>query len=128
MGLKNNNIIRYGDYFISKILMRNRLLTFSLSGIFSLPAPFPCILFPNGITGGAMQHTPASIGTLVRETRKALNLTQADLALTSGTGLRFISELENGKPSCQWGKALIVLQTLGIRITLASPIAIGDDA
>ncbi len=73
-----------------------------------------------------MQHTPASIGTLVRETRKALNLTQADLALTSGTGLRFISELENGKLSCQWGKALIVLQTLGVRMTLTPPVVIRD--
>lgn len=75
-----------------------------------------------------MQHTPATIGTLVRETRKALNLTQADLALTSGTGLRFISELENGKPSCQWGKVLIILQTLGIRMTLTPPIVIGEGA
>ena len=75
-----------------------------------------------------MQQTPKSIGSLIRETRKALNLTQADLALTSGTGLRFIAELEKGKSSCQWGKALIVLQTLGIRMILTPPVVNGDDA
>jgi len=50
-----------------------------------------------------------------------MGLTQADLALTSGTGVRFISDLENGKPTCQIGKTLTVLKTLGVRLTLSSP-------
>ena len=44
-----------------------------------------------------MQSTTEHIGDLIRETRKSLGLTQKDLALTSGTGLRFIIELEKGK-------------------------------
>ena len=60
--------------------------------------------------------TSEQIGKIVRDTRKALDLTQSMLALTSGTGQRFISDLENGKPTCQLGKTLIVLHTLGIKI------------
>ncbi|MBN2082352.1 helix-turn-helix transcriptional regulator [bacterium] len=65
--------------------------------------------------------TPEQIGNIVRETRKRLGVTQKTLALTSGTGLRFISDLEKGKPSCQIGKALTVLQTLGIKLNITSP-------
>ena len=36
---------------------------------------------------------------MIRESRKRLGVTQKDLALTSGTGLRFIIELEKGKDS-----------------------------
>ena len=64
---------------------------------------------------------PEEIGKIVKKERKALGLTQADLALTSGTGLRFISDLENGKPTCQLGKTLIVLKTLGLRIDISTP-------
>ncbi len=68
-----------------------------------------------------MVLTPEAIGKLVKQERKALGLTQAELALTSGTGMRFISELENGKPTCQLGKTLTVIKTLGIRLTPSLP-------
>lgn len=41
--------------------------------------------------------------------------------MTSGTGLRFIIEMEQGKPTCQLGKVMTVLQTLGIKIELVPP-------
>lgn len=66
-----------------------------------------------------MTSTPEEIGRRVKKERKALGLTQAELALTSGTGLRFISDLENGKPTCQLGKTLDVLKTLGLRLALS---------
>jgi HTH-type transcriptional regulator/antitoxin HipB len=65
--------------------------------------------------------TPEQIGEIVRETRKKLGVTQRDLALTSGTGLRFIIDLEKGKSTCQIGKALSVLQTLGIKLSMTPP-------
>lgn len=68
-----------------------------------------------------MKYTPQSIGEVVKKTRKQLGATQKDLALTSGTGLRFIIELEQGKPTCQFGKVLTVLQTLGINLSLNMP-------
>jgi y4mF family transcriptional regulator len=68
-----------------------------------------------------MTYTPQQIGVLVKTARKRLDVTQRDLAMTSGTGLRFIIELEKGKPTCQLGKVLTVLQTLGIKIDLTLP-------
>lgn len=68
-----------------------------------------------------MTLTPDQIGKSVRAARKKLCITQKDLALTSGTGLRFVIDLEKGKPTCQIGKVLTVLQTLGIILTLALP-------
>lgn len=70
---------------------------------------------------GNMKHTPKTIGELVKSTRKSMGVTQKDLAMTSGTGLRFIIELEQGKSTCQLGKALTVLQTLGVKIELVPP-------
>jgi y4mF family transcriptional regulator len=67
-------------------------------------------------------YSTETIGKLVRESRKRLGVTQKDLALTSGTGLRFIIELEKGKETCQIGKVLTVIQTLGIRIALTPPV------
>ena len=68
-----------------------------------------------------MTLTPKQIGKSVRASRKKMRITQKDLALTSGTGLRFVIDLEKGKPTCQIGKVLTVLQTLGIILTLALP-------
>ena len=70
-----------------------------------------------------MQLTPQEIGALIKQTRKVLGVTQKDLALTSGTGLRFVIDLEKGKETCEIGKALTVLQTLGIKLTLTLPAA-----
>jgi HTH-type transcriptional regulator/antitoxin HipB len=68
-----------------------------------------------------MKYTPQQIGQFVKKARKTLAVTQKDLALTSGTGLRFIIELEQGKTTCQIGKVLTVLQTLGITVQLTLP-------
>jgi y4mF family transcriptional regulator len=70
-----------------------------------------------------MKYTPEQVGGLVRSARKSMSVTQKNLAMTSGTGLRFIIDLEKGKPTCQLGKVLTVLHTLGITITLKSPAA-----
>jgi len=68
-----------------------------------------------------MASTPQDLGDFVRSVRKNLHVTQRDLAMTSGTGLRFITDLEKGKPTCQIGKVLTVLRTLGISLQLVSP-------
>ncbi len=69
-----------------------------------------------------MKLSAKQIGGLVRTTRKNLGATQRDLAMTSGTGLRFIIELEKGKPTCQLGKVLTVIHTLGILMELTPPL------
>lgn len=58
------------------------------------------------------------VGNVVKSIRKRLGVTQQNLALTSGTGLRFIIDLEKGKPTCQLEKVLAVLRTLGIRLII----------
>jgi y4mF family transcriptional regulator len=68
-----------------------------------------------------MKYTTQAIGQIIRENRKRLGVTQKDLALTSGTGLRFVIDLEKGKETCQIGKVLTVLQTLGIKLALTPP-------
>ena len=44
-----------------------------------------------------MNYTPEKIGQMIKDTRKQLGVTQKTLALTSGTGLRFIVDLEKGQ-------------------------------
>ena len=66
-----------------------------------------------------MIQSPEHIGRYIRQVRKQLHVTQKDLALTAGTGLRFITDLENGKPTCHIGKTLQVLQVLGIKLNLS---------
>ena len=60
----------------------------------------------------------AKLGSIVRQVRKEQGLTQEQLAATTGVGVRFIRELEQGKESCHIGKALTVVSMLGIDVTI----------
>ncbi|RJP76990.1 MAG: transcriptional regulator [Desulfobacteraceae bacterium] len=66
-------------------------------------------------------RNPEQLGATIRARRRQLKVTQKDLALTCGTGLRFIIDLEKGKPTCQIGKILQVLQALGLKLQIVSP-------
>lgn len=61
------------------------------------------------------------LGTVIRAERKALGLTQSDLAAASGLSLRFISELERGRATAGVGRVLRVLKMLGLEVTIESP-------
>lgn len=63
--------------------------------------------------------TVKEFGAVLRETRRREGLTQQQLALSSGTGDRFIVDLENGKETAQLGKALGIAAALGIKITMS---------
>jgi y4mF family transcriptional regulator len=65
--------------------------------------------------------TSAEIGDIVRTTRKAAGLRQDELAGAAGVGLRFIVDLEAGKPTAQIGKALQVLGALGCSVEIVPP-------
>ncbi|MBR9860412.1 helix-turn-helix transcriptional regulator [bacterium] len=58
------------------------------------------------------------IGKLIKLRRKSLGLTQVEVAFACGLGGRFISDLENGKESCQVGKVLLVLESIGLDIRI----------
>ena len=64
---------------------------------------------------------PPALGRLVRETRRALGLTQPKLALSAGVGVRFLVDIEKGKPTAQIGKIMQVLAALGIEMQLSPP-------
>ncbi len=65
--------------------------------------------------------TPAEIGAIIRATRKASGLRQDQLAGAVGVGVRFIVELEAGKPTAQLGKTLQVLSALGCDLAITPP-------
>ena len=57
----------------------------------------------------------------MRRERKAQKLKQAELAAVSGVGIRFIVDLEAGKPTLQLEKVLRVITTLGCDIAITPP-------
>ena len=65
--------------------------------------------------------TPQEIGQQVRDRRLALGLRQDQLAGAAGVGLRFLVELEQGKPTAQIGKVLAVIQALGLTLRIGLP-------
>ena len=65
--------------------------------------------------------TVTEIGNLVRNERKRQNVTQLQLAGLAGTGIRFVSDLENGKGTIQVQKLLKIVQTLGLGLFVFSP-------
>ncbi|HSS08221.1 MAG TPA: helix-turn-helix transcriptional regulator [Rhodanobacteraceae bacterium] len=69
-------------------------------------------------SGKNKANTPdiAVIAEAVRNARKRNGITQTELAGLSGTGLRFISELERGKPNVALNKVVAVLAALGLRL------------
>jgi len=59
-----------------------------------------------------------SLGSFIRQERKAQGLTQEELAGLTGVGVRFVRELEAGKESCRVGLALQVARALGLVLTV----------
>lgn len=60
--------------------------------------------------------SPSDIGWRVRQKRKEDGLNLGDAAALCGVGYRFLSELENGKPTAELGKMLQVLAGLGLEV------------
>lgn len=57
----------------------------------------------------------------VRRVRKSQGVSQTVLSQLSDVGLRFLCDVERGKPSVQFDKLLSVLTTLGIALKLELP-------
>jgi HTH-type transcriptional regulator / antitoxin HipB len=56
------------------------------------------------------------LGQIVRARRQAMGLTQPQLALAAGCGLRFIVDLEAGKPTVRFENVLRVIEALGAQL------------
>lgn len=62
--------------------------------------------------------TPDELGAALRRARKAHGLRLEDVALAAGVGIRFLSELERGKPTVRVAETLRVAAALGVRLVL----------
>ena len=63
----------------------------------------------------------AEVAEIVRRTRKSQKISQTILSQASNVGLRFVGDIERGKPSVQFDKLLSVLTSLGIVVKLELP-------
>lgn len=61
------------------------------------------------------------VAAIVRRTRKSQKISQTILSQASNVGLRFVGDIERGKPSVQFDKLLSVLTSLGIAVKLELP-------
>jgi len=68
------------------------------------------------------------LGQALRTARKQLGLNQSDLALAAGVGVRFIVDLEAGKPTVRLETVMRVIEALGGQIILDGlPSVTGDE-
>lgn len=73
-------------------------------------------------------QSPQQLGAVLRAARKQIGLTQPQLALAAGVGVRFIVELEAGKPTVRLESVMRVIDALGGEIKLSGlPLGAGDE-
>ncbi len=63
----------------------------------------------------------ATLGKVVRASRKAQKIRQDDAAGSIGVSENFLGKIERGSESVQWGKLFQVLEGLGIRVMVDVP-------
>lgn len=63
-----------------------------------------------------MKAMPNPFSAVVKQERKRTGMTQEELALTAGVGLRFVRDLEQGKSSLRLDKVDQVLRLFGYQI------------
>jgi len=69
-------------------------------------------------SSSAIIKNSLQIGAIIRQLRKDAKLTQIEAAGMCEVGTRFLSDLENGKPTLHLGKVLKVLQNFGLLVIL----------
>ncbi len=62
-------------------------------------------------------RTPEDVGRAVRHARRALEMSQVELAERLGVSQRWLSELETGKPKILDARLFDVLSQLGLALT-----------
>ena len=58
----------------------------------------------------------STLSKLIKGKRKQLGLTQEELSFKSGVGIRFVRELETGKPTLRMDKVNQVLKLFGVEL------------
>ncbi len=62
-----------------------------------------------------MKAAMSPLSVLIKQERKRTGMTQEDLALNAGVGLRFVRDLEQGKTTLRLDKVDQVLRLFGYR-------------
>ena len=71
------------------------------------------------LTGKALRvTTPQDLGAMVRAVRREAGLDQATAAGLAGVGVRFLGDVERGKPTLRLALVLQVLDRLGLELTV----------
>jgi DNA-binding XRE family transcriptional regulator len=92
--------------------------------------PICGMMFPFGNEGSVMGDiimTTGTLGHLIRASRIAQGLTRDELANATGLSPKFISQVEAGKPTAQFGKILQLLGELGISLRAETSFAIPSE-
>lgn len=66
-------------------------------------------------------RSPNELGGFLRDTRRKARLSQTELASRINVSQKWISAVENGKPTAEVGKVLQLLQALGAELDLHTP-------
>lgn len=61
---------------------------------------------------------PKYLGTAIKDKRKKKKITQKDLADITGTSVKFISNVEQGKSTARLDKVLDLIRAVGLRVYL----------
>ena len=70
---------------------------------------------------------PLSFGQALRQRRKELGYTQESVSKATGFSVSFISDLENGKPTAELGRALDLASFLSLIMTFSPEETCGAD-
>jgi HTH-type transcriptional regulator / antitoxin HipB len=76
---------------------------------------------PRPTKAGAGDVRLQRLASSVRARRKALSLTQTELADLAGTSVRFVHTLENAKGTVRLDKVLDVVSVLGLDLQVSGP-------
>ncbi len=63
-------------------------------------------------------HSVSDLAASIREERRRQHIRQQDLADLANVSCRFLSDLENAKPSVELSKVLAVLAALGLDLQI----------
>lgn len=82
----------------------------------TLTCSYVCAIFPIG--NMKTINSIGELGAAILAERKRLKVTQKELAMAAGTGLRFLIELERGKPTTRIDGVFKVLHALGMKLSV----------
>ena len=61
---------------------------------------------------------PQELGKTIRNRRKELSYTQKYISDVTGLSVSFLSDLENGKSTCELGKTIRLINLLGLDLNI----------